>query len=340
MIKEIIKFSIIGETGIIKLNRPNSLNALNYDMVLVFLDKLLEWEKDKKINRVLLYSEGKSFCVGGDIKSLLLSSEKDKLKEFFFKKEYALNNTINRFSKDYLSIWNGIVMGGGVGLSIYGNYRLVTENTRFAMPETAIGFFPDVGGSFFLSRLGKGIGLYLGLTGKICTASDLMNLGLATHYVPSKYIKKTINEYVENGNINNSYELPNISSDISDNHNFIEDVFQGSIKEIIIKLKKSKNEFGQKIYSHLLTRCPMSLAITEKLLNLGKSKTLTQCLDIEYQLSQYMVYRSDFDNGVNSVLVNKTDKVDWNPANIDEINFIKLDKMFEGFEKNNNTVLW
>ena len=329
MISEFIDFSIKNETGIIKLNRPEALNALNYDMVCKFLDILLSWKGNKKINSVLLYGEGKSFCAGGDVKNLFLSSGKNNLKKKFFQKEYLLNNSINEFSKNFLSIWDGIVMGGGVGLSIYGTHRLVTEKAKFAMPETAIGFFPDVGGSYFLSRLTKGNGLYLGLTGKTCNARDMMDLGLATHYLPSEWILKAKKEYIEIGNIETSSYYPEISSEIRENQNFIEDVFQGTLEEIINNLRISKNEFGQKIYSHLLTRCPMSLAVTTKLINLSKSKTLRECLSIEYQLSQYMVYRDDFNNGVDSVLVSKNHNPQWKPSTINEINYDELNKMFE-----------
>ena len=254
MISKFIEFSIKNETGIIKLNRPDTLNALNYDMACNFLDTLLEWKESTKIDRVLLYGEGKSLCAGGDVKSLFLSSDKNNLKEIFFQKEYLLNHTINEFPKNYLSIWDGIVMGGGVGLSIYGNYRLVSEKAKFAMPETAIGFFPDVGGSFFLSQLKNGVGMYLGLTGNICNARDIMDLGLATHYLPSEWILKAKKEYIEIGNIRTSSYYPEISSEIRENQNFIEDVFQGTLEEIINNLRISKNEFGQKIYRNCLQR--------------------------------------------------------------------------------------
>ena len=329
MISKFIDFSIKNETGIIKLNRPNALNALNYDMVSSFLKILLEWRENIEIKRVLLCGKGKSFCAGGDIKSLFLSSDKNDLKKKFFQKEYLLNNTINEFSKNYLSVWDGIVIGGGVGLSIYGNYRLVTEKAKFAMPETAIGFFPDVGGSYFLSRLTKGKGLYLGLTGKTCNARDMMDLGLATHYLPSEWIFKAKKEYIENGSIHTSSYYPEMASDIKENQNFIEDVFIGSLEEIMSKLQMSKSEFGKKIYSHLLTRCPMSLAVTTKLIKFGKSKTLRECLSMEYQLSQHMAYRDDFNNGVYSVLVSKNHNTQWKPSTIIEINHDKLNKMFE-----------
>ena len=140
---------------------------------------------------------------------------------------------------------------------------------------------------------------------------------------------KAKKEYIENGNIIKTYNYPEMDSEISSNQNFIEDVFQGTLKEIMNKLKISKSIFSKKIYSHLLTRCPMSLAVTERLINLNKSKTLKESLNIEYQLSQHMVYRNDFNNGVDSVLVSKNYHPQWNPSTINEINFDKLNKMFE-----------
>ena len=149
--KNLILFKEINGTGIIHLNRPKALNALNLQMVEAFLRQLQKWQMDNNIQRVLLFGEGKAFCAGGDIKSMFLSSNASNLKKNFLFKEYTLNYAISKFTKPYLSIWNGIVMGGGVGLSIYGNVRIATENSRLAMPETGIGFFPDVGASFFLS---------------------------------------------------------------------------------------------------------------------------------------------------------------------------------------------
>ena len=329
MISEYINFSVKNNTGIIELNRPKALNAINFEMVVIFTETLLKWMDDPLIKQVLLLGKGNSLCAGGDIKSLFLSSNKNDLKKIFFQKEYFLNNLINEFSKNYLSVWDGLVMGGGVGLSIYGNYRLTSEKTKFAMPETAIGFFPDVGGSFFLSQLKKGVGMYLGLTGNICNARDIMDLGLATHYVPSKLIPEIIEGYIGKGVLNELDYYPSMSSDISSNKKFIEDTFQYDLPNIISILKNSKDEFGQKIYTHMLTRCPMSLAITVKLIKNAQSKTLKECLEIEYQLSQHMVYREDFNNGVDSVLISKNHKANWNPTTIESIDYSEVDKMFE-----------
>ena len=184
-----IVFHEKNKTGIIILNKPKALNALDLEMAESFYSKLNDWKNNKKIKRILIKGEGKAFCAGGDVKSVSLSSKLSNLKKNFFYKEYKLNFAISNFNKDYLSIWNGIVMGGGVGLSIYGNARIATENSKFAMPETAIGFFPDVGASYFLSRLPKNVGLYLGLTGKIITYYEMMFFGISTHFYKNKNIK-------------------------------------------------------------------------------------------------------------------------------------------------------
>ena len=328
MIENFIEFSKQTNTGIIKLNRPKALNALNYEMAVVFLKQLKNWQSDNSIKRILITGEGNAFCAGGDVKNLILSPD-NQLKKKFFQKEYTLNNCINEFTKDYLSIWNGIIMGGGAGLSIYGNYRIATEKTRFAMPESAIGFFPDIGASYFLSKLKKGVGLFLGLTGYIINARDVLDLNLATHYYHSKNISKIKKNYIQKGYLKTTDQYPKMESELKKNENFIEDIFQNDLKFIFSKLKTSKSDFGQKIYTHLLKRCPMSLAVSTKLINNAKSKSLSQCLEIEYQLCQHMVYRNDFENGVNAVLVNKTYKPQWNPSKIENINYEEVDKMFE-----------
>ena len=329
MKEQFIKFSKENNTGLIKLNRPKALNALDYDMATIFLKRLSNWSADDSIKRVLLKGEGNAFCAGGDVKRLLLSTNNNELKKKFFQKEYTLNNSINEFKKNYLSIWDGIVMGGGIGLSIYGNYRIATEKTKFAMPETAIGFFPDVGASYFLSKLKKGVGLFLGLTGYIINAKDLMQLGIATHFLPSKDIARVSKEFILTGSLNSSYQYQDMESQIKENENLIEDVFHDDLNYILKKLKNSKDKFAQKIFSHLLTRCPMSLAVTLELLNNAKSKTLSECLEIEYQLCQHMVYRKDFNNGVDAVLISKTNQPKWDPASLENINYDQVNKMFE-----------
>ncbi len=329
-----IVFTETNKTGIIKLNRPKALNALNLEMAKKFHDKLLEWEEKDNILRVLLVGEGKHFCAGGDVKSLVLAGKENSLKHDFFKIEYKLNYLISQFSKEFLSVWNGVVMGGGVGLSIYGDHRLATDNSKFAMPESAIGFFPDVGGSYFLSNLPGNIGKYIGLTGEVLGLNELIFFGLATHYFQNNKIEDVKEKFITRGEISHdNFEVKNDTYLIK-NMNLINELFNGNIQTIITNLKSHNSEFSKKILDILLAKCPMSLAISTKLIDDAKGKSLKECLETEFQLSQKIVYRSDFDNGVNSVLISKDHNPIWEPSKIDEINIEDLDFYFETHTEN------
>ena len=324
-----INFKIQNCTGIIHLNRPKALNALNLEMVELLLDKLKKWKLDFSIKRVLLTGEGKALCAGGDIKSLFFSSEKSNLKKLFLQKEYTLNYAISQFSKPYLSVWNGLVMGGGIGLSIYGNARLATEKVKLAMPETAIGFFPDVGGSYFLSRLSKGIGLYLGLTGYVLNATEIFSFGLATHFERSNKVSSIQQEYINSGKLPDTKQIPSKPLKILEYQDFIQSTFHGDLLVIMDRLKHSDLSFAKKTYAHLFNRCPMSLAVTTELLNRAEHLSLKECLKMEYQLSQHIVYRNDFNEGVNNVLVNKKHNPKWNPSTINDIDFKEVKILFD-----------
>ena len=322
-----IKFEIIRSTGVITLNRPQALNALNIDMAKQFSETLNKWSADKKIKRVLLKGEGKHFCAGGDVKKVHLSGNKSDLKKNFFSTEYKLNYEIYNFPKPYMSIWNGVVMGGGVGLSIYGDYRIVTDTTKFAMPETAIGFFPDVGGSYFLSRLKNNIGLLLGLTGYILNASEILSLELGTHYCPINELDNLIDEYISKGTINNFIKTPLDNSSILINTNLISECFNGNIQDILNKIKNSS--LNDKLYQNIINKCPMSLFVTNELIKKGRKKSLKECLEMEFNLSQKMVYRNDFNQGIDAVLISKTHKPKWDPELLEDINLNEVESFFE-----------
>ena len=322
-----IKFEIIRSTGVITLNRPQALNALNIDMAEQFSETLNKWSADKKIKRVLLKGEGNHFCAGGDVKKVHLSGNKSNLKKNFFSTEYKLNYEIYNFPKPYMSIWNGVVMGGGVGLSIYGDYRIVTDTTKFAMPETAIGFFPDVGGSYFLSRLKNNIGLFLGLTGYILNANEILSLKLGTHYCPIHELDNLIDEYISKGTINNFIKTPLDNSSILINTNLISECFNGNIQDILNKIKNSS--LNDKLYQNIINKCPMSLFVTNELIKKGRKKSLKECLEMEFNLSQKMVYRNDFNQGIDAVLISKTHKPKWNPELLEDINLNEVESFFE-----------
>ena len=324
-----IIFQEKNETGIILLNNPKVLNALDLEMAELFFSKLNQWLYNNNIKRVLLKGEGKAFCAGGDVKSMFLSSGVSDLKKKFLFTEYKLNYAISQFKKPYLSIWDGIVMGGGAGLSIYGNARIATENAKFAMPETAIGFFPDVGGSYFLSKIPNNLGLYLGLTGDIIGAKEMLFLGLATHFHYSKNIGNVEQNYINNGLVSYAENIETTDSELLNNIKFIEETFVGDIHSILKKLKQSKLEFAKKKFDHLMNRCPMSLAVTVELLNRAKKLSLKECLEMEFQLSQNVVYREDFNNGIEAVLITKTYNPTWNPKSIHDINYDEVKKLFQ-----------
>ena len=320
-----IIFEVKNSTGIITLNRPKALNALNLNMAIQFSDKLKEWEDDDTIERVLLLGEGNHFCAGGDVKSVHLSGPFSELKREFFSKEYALNLQIKNFPKPYLSIWQGVVMGGGVGLSIYGDYRIATDSTKFAMPETSIGFFPDVGGSFFLSKLANNLGKYLGLTGEIVQGKDLLNFNLATHYCPENKINNLISQFITDGSITN-YEIENSSFFTDEKIEFIEKNFSGDIHEIFSNIQNISNQ--DSLLQKLQKKCPMSLAVTTLLIKDSNNRSLKNCLEIEYRLSQKMTNRHDFGEGIQAVLIEKHHNPKWQPKTIDEINNTELSSLF------------
>ena len=324
-----IIFQEKNETGIILLNNPKVLNALDLEMAELFFSKLNQWQNNNNIKRVLVKGEGKAFCAGGDVKSMFFSSGVSDLKKIFLFKEYKLNYAINQFTKPYLSIWDGIVMGGGAGLSIYGNARIATENAKFAMPETAIGFFPDVGGSYFLSRIPNNLGLYLGLTGDVIGAKEMLFLGLATHFHYSNNIGNVEQNYINSGLVSYAENIVTTDSELLNNIKFIGETFVGDIHSILKKLKQSKLEFAKKKFDHLMNRCPMSVAITVELLNRAKKLSLKECLEMEFQLSQNVVYRDDFNNGVEAVLVTKTHNPTWYPKSIHDINYDEVKKLFQ-----------
>ncbi|MEC8094690.1 MAG: enoyl-CoA hydratase/isomerase family protein, partial [Pseudomonadota bacterium] len=187
-----VEFSQNGAGGIITLNRPDALNALTLSMVRDMAPVLEDWARDPAVEHVVIEGAGeKGFCAGGDIRALHdWGRAADAEATGFYREEYALNHLIKTFSKPYIALIDGITMGGGVGVSVHGRYRVCTENTVFAMPETGIGLLPDVGGTYFLPRLPGFIGTYMVLTGARLRAADLYYTGIATHHMPSAQLEK------------------------------------------------------------------------------------------------------------------------------------------------------
>ncbi len=324
-----IKYSENGNTAIITLNRPNNLNALNYEMIISIEECLKNINKNKNIKLVIFKGEGdKAFCAGGDVKSFY--EEKltniNKLRKNFFYREYKLNYLIKKYKKPIISFVNGICMGGGVGIAMHSSIVIVSENVKFAMPECTIGLFPDVGSSNFLSKLKSNIGLYIALTGKRLVSGDLIELGLANYYVSRNNFKslekrliniknmrsvhKIIDEYSEK---TNSSIFPSLNKNINS-------IFKYNKVEKIISLLESSNEiWAEEAFKAMNKSSPTSLKISLKQLRLSKYKSFKDNLIMDYRLSQSCMTGVDFYEGVRSVLVDKDFKPIWSPNKVQDV---------------------
>ncbi|XP_026670784.1 3-hydroxyisobutyryl-CoA hydrolase, mitochondrial isoform X1 [Ceratina calcarata] len=337
-----VLFKDIGNKGVITLNRPKVLNALNLSMVEKIYPVLKKWETSKKL--VIVEGAGeKAFCAGGDVKSLvnaLRESENSTLGETFFKNEYTLNHLIGTYKIPYVAAIDGITMGGGVGLSVHGKYRIATERTLFAMPETAIGLFPDVGGSYFLPRLQGKLGLYLGLTGDRLKGIDVFLAGIATHFVPSAKlsdlkqdlltieqpdVKEVLNKY-QPERLNQEFSLAPYMSKIDKCFSV------SSIEELIQRLKEDNSEWAEKTLNMLSKASPTSLKVTMRAIQSGSTLNLADCLKMEYRLAcAAMSKTSDFCEGVRALLIDKDQKPNWKPNSLTDVTDDYVSEKFRKF---------
>lgn len=298
-------FETINNVGVITLNRPKALNALNLSMIDKILPTLTQWEKEKSF--VLIKGAGeKAFCAGGDVKAIAEAIPKgERLGHVFFKKEYTTNGLIGHYKIPYVAFIDGIVMGGGVGLSIHGHYRVCTERSLYAMPETAIGLFPDVGGSYVLPRMQGKLGVYLALTGTRLKGSDLLHAGIATHYIESKNIRNLEENLLKCKDHNSIKDtLGKLCSkdakefSLKPNLEQISKCFSGNtMEEIISYLEKDGSDFAKKTIKILNQMSPTSLKVSLKLLQMGGTMNLQECLQNEYRVAVACLANHDFFEG-------------------------------------------
>ncbi|KAM9447631.1 3-hydroxyisobutyryl-CoA hydrolase, mitochondrial-like isoform 2-T2 [Salvelinus alpinus] len=335
----------VGNAGVITLNRPKALNALNMNMIRLMYPQLKKWETDKETDIVIVKGAGgKAFCAGGDIRAVTEAGKiGDALAKNFFREEYILNNAIGTYQKPYVALIDGITMGGGVGLSVHGRFRVATEKTMFAMPETAIGLFPDVGGGYFLPRLQGQLGLFLALTGFRLKGRDVQRAGVASHFVESQKIAALEKELVDLktpsiedvSRVLDSYQkwssLDAEKPFVLEQHiDLIDKLFQSnSVEGIVHNLKTDGSPFAQKQAETLAKMSPTSLKITFKQLQVGRTMSLQEVLVMEYRLSQAcMVKGSDFYEGVRAVLVDKDHSPKWSPSTLKEVSEQSVEDCF------------
>ena len=340
MSAEEVFFEKKGSLGLITLNRPEALNALTLNMVRLIHPKLKIWEEDNEIKTVAVTAVGdKAFCAGGDIRALYdWGKNNDKKATGFYYEEYQLNQLIKSYTKPYISFVNGIVMGGGVGISVHGSYRVAGENYSFAMPETGIGLFPDVGGSFFLSRLKNNVGMYLALTGSRIKSSDAIELGIAEYFIMSKNyddILKQLSDGATPSEVLSSFNSDKINSDLKNNSGKINELFSGNnLENIFEKLENDNSDFSQKNLSLLKSKSPTSLKITFRQIKNGSELDFEDCMRMEYRMVSKVMDDHDFYEGVRALIIEKDNNPIWKPETVEKISDKEIDEFFIHTEDN------
>jgi enoyl-CoA hydratase len=317
-----IQFEKKGALGLITLDRPKALNALTREMCLDMHGMLGEWEKDAAIRAVAIRGSGaRAFCAGGDIRAMADSSiaETPAAAEFL-RDEYRLNAKIGALSKPYLALTHGVVMGGGAGVSVHGPYRLADTDLVFAMPETGIGFIPDIGASYFLSRCPGETGMYLGLTGTRIGLSDALALGLITHSVAASDHEALLErlaagEAPEKAVAAFARAAP--PSPLAEHRAAIGLIFAAhSVEAVLERLDRDGGAFAMETARLIRSRSPTSLKLAFRLIRDGKHLSREECLKMEYRAGSRVVMGHDFREGVRAQLRDKDGRPDWRPSTL------------------------
>ena len=322
-----------GRVGRIVLNRPQALNALDLAMIRACTRALTEWRDDPHVHGVVIEGAGdRAFCAGGDVRALRqyeLDGEHHNA-ETFFLEEYELNLMIATYPKPYVALIDGICMGGGIGLSVHAPYRVATEHAAFAMPETAIGFFPDIGATFFLPRLPGEIGTYLGLTGLRMQGADAVHAGLATHFTPRAELPALSHALAEDGPAAlGCHAAPLPAFSLASQRAAIDRCFGAdSMREIVQRLEASGDEWAARTLAALRAVSPSALCWTLEALRRGANLTLPQCQSAELALTRTTMRHPDFAEGVRAMVVDKDRKPRWQPARIEEVEPAETATMF------------
>lgn len=329
-----------GTLGRIRLNRPKAINALTLEMINHFQTALTQYETDAAVAAVLVSGEGeRGLCAGGDIRALY-DHGRSGFGAKFFRDEYRLNAHIASYKKPYIALMDGITMGGGVGISAHGAIRIVTERTRLAMPETGIGFFPDVGGTWLLGHAPGEIGTFLGLTGESFGGADAIYAGLADHFVNSGNIPALIaklSELPATADIESVRSVvqgfsTEVTPPLAAHRTDIDLAFgHDSVEEIIAALDTSAaTAFAKQTLGILARKSPTSMKVTLRLLRAGRaSASLEECLQREFDASHAVMNSAEFYEGVRAAVVDKDRNPKWNPPTVQEVTPALVDSYFQ-----------
>jgi enoyl-CoA hydratase len=321
-----------GAVGVIRLNRPKAINAVTLEMFRDIERALDTFEADPAVAVILLEGAGeRGLCAGGDIRALYESSKiKGDLGKILWREEYILNARIAKFPKPYVALMDGIVMGGGVGLSAHSSHRVVTERTKLAMPEVGLGFFPDVGGTWLLSRAPGEIGTYFGLTGQTMNGPDAVYAGFADAVVPSgklAALRETLINLGPKANLADvkaaidGFATGESAGPVAAIQPQIDAWFaHDRMQDIVSVLQRDSSELAQSTLGVLNEKSPRGMVVTLKLLRLARaSASLEQCLVREYRAALQVFASDDFREGVRAAVIDKDRRPRWSPPRIEDV---------------------
>ncbi|KAF2999677.1 hypothetical protein E8E13_001895 [Curvularia kusanoi] len=352
----------------IELNRPKKLNSLNGSMARKIIPRLQEWAQSDLAGVVVIKGSGRAFCAGGDVAALAqwnkTGAEGQQRSADYFGLEYKLDHLIATYTKPYVAFMDGITMGGGVGLSIHAPFRIATENTLFAMPETTIGFFPDVGASFFLPRMEGALGMYLALTSEQLRGVDAFYHGVATHYIHSSTLQQlesrlaelqfedhmslrarlnVINATIEEYSTGLPVDRPAISGELRKTIDRVFHADQPNIKAVLTSLEEvttnaSSSEplktWAKKTIDTIQSRSPTSVSVTFEQMRIGRQWSIAETFQKEYDIASAFMAHSDFVEGVSAKLIErKKERPDWKPNTLEEVKKRDVHGFFVGNPK-------
>ncbi|CAM3065935.1 enoyl-CoA hydratase/isomerase family protein [Prescottella defluvii] len=325
----------VGGIGRLTLNRPRAINALNHTMVQAMASALLEWSDDDSVRAVLLTGAGeRGLCAGGDIVSIYHDArEGGSGSRDFWRDEYVLNAAIARYGKPYIAIMDGIVMGGGVGVSAHGDVRIVTERSMIGMPEVGIGFVPDVGGTYLLSRAPGELGTHIALTTARLTAGDALACGFADHFVPSDRLGE-FEQALADGTVEDTlaqFAQAAPASELAAQRNWIDAAYAAdTVEEIVANLRASEVPEAQAAAEQILAKSPTAAKVTLRSLRRARELgSLEAVLDQEYRVSLACLQSHDLVEGIRAQVVEKDRRPAWSPVALEAVTDEHVDRFFE-----------